>query len=581
MLDRQPVIWEQPHGRHVTAAVIGVLVSLLLHGAVLQLLPPLPVGRPPEVKGRETFRPIALGDVRRMMADRLERPERFRAEDPELMAPSPLDTEAFRGLLDHMALREPETMETVLAGETDPLAEIQAAESERHWDPRPDLVRIRDRIVPDEAGALPRQFLPDIERTPLAPDITWPAEAPDDGLLARAATMDALMADGTVRPVRDPALSGDRVPGWRIHAESFPAIDAPDPVAERDDEITDMPAIEQWLALDIETFARSVDPEHVYFRMRIRRREEDALPVLPRDILLIQDCSASMTQNLLDETKKGLLRIVDGLGPGDRFDIVRFADDTEICFGEMTPVTPLTRARANWFIQDMRARGSTDVFASLQPVLALDREPGRPVIAVLVTDGIPTTGLVDTSDIIERFSEANRGAVSVFSVGAGRRVNDFLVDFISYKNRGDARVVTNMRAVPDALEELGRQLSRPVLTDLRYHFAGLDEANVYPRSLTHLYLDRPLVIYGRVPAGTREAAIQIVGRSGAEQKDMVFRVNFDRGRPGPGDIRREWAWQKTYHLIGEHIRTGDDRLLARIRDVAGQYDLQVLYARGE
>ena len=58
------------------------------------------------------------------------------------------------------------------------------------------------------------------------------------------------------------------------------------------------------------------------------------------------------------------------------------------------------------------------------------------MIAVLLTDGRPTMGTVDSSDIIARFSKLNGGEVSVFTVGAGDRVNAFLLDLLGHNNRG-------------------------------------------------------------------------------------------------------------------------------------------------
>ncbi|NIP98520.1 MAG: VWA domain-containing protein, partial [Akkermansiaceae bacterium] len=104
-----------------------------------------------------------------------------------------------------------------------------------------------------------------------------------------------------------------------------------------------------------------------------------------------------------------------------------------------------------WFIRNMTARGKTDVFTSLQSVAAMERTQGRPVIAVLVTDGRPTMGMVDSSDIIEEFTRVNDGGVSVFGFGGGRRVNRYLLDFLSYKNRGDSELVRELGDIPEGL----------------------------------------------------------------------------------------------------------------------------------
>ena len=52
--------------------------------------------------------------------------------------------------------------------------------------------------------------------------------------------------------------------------------------------------------------------------------------------------------------------------------------------------------------------------------------------------------MVDSSDIIESFTRANAGAISMFALSAGNRVNRFLLDMLSYKNRGDSLVVAEL-----------------------------------------------------------------------------------------------------------------------------------------
>ncbi len=68
-----------------------------------------------------------------------------------------------------------------------------------------------------------------------------------------------------------------------------------------------------------------------------------------------------------------------------------------------------------------------------------------------------------------------------------------------------------------------------------------------------------------------------MGHSGEERRDMVFTLPWETAAAGGGDIRGQWAWQKVYHLIGEHIRTRDASVLDKVRALAAQYGLAVPY----
>ncbi len=564
--------WDKPRARHAVAAATALALSVLMHALILTQFPPLPVGSPPRLDEDGRIRPVILGDVRRHMAETLERPERFRAQDPDVLGAESMDPGAFRDLLEQVLPSEPADLGVALAGEDQALA-MPELETERDtWDPRQDMVQIRERIVPDERAALPRRMVPDIDRTAAGFDVAEPADA--------VAMERAARSEGWLR-----AGAGDGR-GWRgtvtepdkaDAAADRTALTLPDVLDEAPDEVTDVAPIEQLLALDVATFTEPDDPDHVYFEIRIRRSGAEALPVLPKDVLLIQDASASMTQQAVDRAKEGMHQWLRTLREGDRFDVIAFNDAIARAFGEWTPVDVLTRSRATFFIENMRAQGGTDIFASLQPLLEMDAAADRPVIAVMVSDGVPTVGVVDSTEIIARFSEENAGRVSVFNVGAGRRVNKYLLDFLSYKNRGDAIMTDDAAAISDALSRMAHEVSRPVLANLRLRVAGAPEVDMYPEMLTHLYLDRPLVVYGRKPAGTRDPVLHIVGRSGPEVKDMLFRLDFDQAAAGNAVIRTEWAWQRVYYLVGEHIRTRDPTVLREIRRMAGAYGLRVLY----
>jgi len=573
-------LFSRPRQRHLVAGCAAVLLSLLLHGLALQHLPALPVGRPPAMDTDDRYRPMVLGDVRQRMIENLERPDRFRPEDPALASMDAVSLDSFKSLMEELVPPEPVEMGVVLSGEGEALVQPDAHMQRERWDPRADIVQIRDTIVPDEISALPRRYVADVERSSMVPDITLPTDSPQLAMLARGEGLSsAWSAQSAV-----PGMEGRAglTPTLRLEPDRdadglHVAEDAPDLFQEAPDAISSVAPIENLLRMQLETFADPSDTGFVYFKMTIERAGAEALPVLPKDMLIIQDASRSMTQRKLDAAKKGIHRWLQLLSPGDRFDVVRFNDSTERAFGQWAPYNAVNQSRAALFVESMRAQGGTDVFESLQPLNQLPLESGRPVIAILISDGVPTTGIVDSTDIIEQFSRANAGRVSVFAVGAGPSINRYLLDFISYKNRGDSIMTDHTEAITSNIEQLAIQLQRPVLMDLRYRFTGVSGLEAYPQALTHLYLDRPLSIYGRAPLTRNEWVIQVIGQSGADSKDMLFPVRFTDAQPGGAHIRTEWAWQKVYHLIGSHIQTRQPETLESIRRMSAEYGLRVLY----
>ncbi|MBN1270448.1 MAG: VWA domain-containing protein [Kiritimatiellae bacterium] len=564
------------HPRNLYAAVAGVVVSLLVHILVLRNFPSLPVGKPADVDLMRRLRPLELGDVRPRAVRAMQRPSVFRPADPGRLAenlPAPGEMEdALREVLPE----SPDLSAAPLAGEESALAEPPVEEREV-WEGRADVLQINERILADEVSALPRWYVPETPREATAPDITLPAERPEDEpdlSVARLAAGEGRGPDG-LRGVGIPSALGT-AEAVETEVESEGRREASALLDEKPAEITAVEPIEDLLTLDVQAY-RPPDEAQVYFAIHIKRRSDEVLPVLPKDVLLIQDCSESMTQRKLENCKAGLHRWLERLGPDDRFNIMGFREEPYLCFEDWQAVTPAAKARARGFIEQMVSRGRTDVYASLQGLLGMTRKSARPVIAVLVTDGRPTAGVLDSAEIIEGFTDENSAGRSVFCVGAGQRVNRFLLDLLSYKNRGDSLIVADRRELPERMDGWAKTLGRPVLADLEYRFAGPDGLEVYPRTLTHLYLDRPLTVYGRVPA-EEAMAFQILGASGDRQHDMVFRLDWTETGVGDEKVRTQWAWHKIYDLIGRHLKTGSPAIMRQIQSIASRYGLRVPYA---
>lgn len=579
--DRSWLIPRHPAPRRSAAAAASLAVSLLIHFLVIGRMPPIRLPGPPlemfrEPEPRISIRPFPLDPVAEPAVPRS--PARFHPDSGDLPPASSLRPAAWDSPPDPLLL-QPAMPPAPLPAESAPLMESPVPAPLPAWEPRAERMEIDRILVPPELAARPRRVEPAVPRTEIAPDLTlpvpeWPA-APDARLEPAPVpgAMPPAEAPGPQRPAAGPAAgpppdSGDWSGRLERIIEETALPPPPGPETELD----------RFLSLGLETHRPHDEPEALYFRVTLRRAGQEALPVIPKDLLLIQDVSQSMTQALLDRCKEGLQRALSAaLNPGDRFNVISFRDETAACFEEWTLAGPVERARAAWFLEQMESWGRTDLFGSFAPVLAA-AESRRPSLALVVSDGRPTAGLTDDVQVIESFSERNRGRVPVFTFGAGPEANRFLLDFLSHRNRGDSRAVSQPGAVPGEIEAFARELSRPVLFGVSARFLGVDETRVFPRSLTPLFLDRPLVLIGRVAADAPSAAIRITGIDAAgRRREMIARLDWSEAAPAEPGIVGEWVRMKQADLIGEHIRSRDPRLLEALRDLSDRYGLPVPY----
>lgn len=565
---------------HLVAAAIAFVISAGLHTAVLSRISSIPIlVRPASIEPKR-FTPIEMADVRLTPPEAIQSLETTVLEKPpsdvpvESMAPDAQDAITAPEPV-HLPLPAPDAT-PVVSAPPEVTADVPPAV-------RQEVLAIQDRMVPDQAEALPRRWIEkEIPRIDRAPDIQLPV----DPTVAAAGS-------GSFNPALAASFVEDMdagTPDWSAVMQSrititnsgnaiqprLPSGGLTGMLDEHPESISTLKSIENLLQINVVGYEHADDP-YLYVALQIEPATQGILQPQPRDVLFIQDSSESMTPVKLDECRRGLKRWLDFLNPGDRFEIMGFRDSTYTCFGDWTEYNAETRQQAMTFIDGMRAVGDTDVYRSLESALSRPFDPSRTSMLILVTDGRPTVGVIGSSEIIEGITRFNRGNVSVFSVGGGKKVNSFFLDLMSYRNRGEAVVARGEEEIPSAMETWARQLQRPVLTDLSYTFSGVDASEIYPKQLTHLFQDRPLVIHGRFPRDARQIAFQVVGRAGDNWHDMVFLIDRDQITAGTVDLRSKWAWQKVYHMIGDYLSDSTAERLETIRSFAEAYNLVVPY----
>ena len=565
---------------------IAVVLSILVHGLLFLLLPGLDIFRLPKTRVAEKSVSLRLDDVKLAADHEAEpRPPRFKpAEARGEAVAGDIGAEAttIRHPTDESAVEPRVIGAGMLVGEQRTLAEPVPVER-LLWEPRQDILSINRQIVPnDKVPPRPRRYVEALPRTATAVDIVAPAD--------RDALERGVASTGAYYMVDDPSQFawGRNVPAG-AGGGGGSAREVPPPAetireeprkltAEDRKRASILKALETYLKAEAFVYRTPPGTHYDYCRIEISRRTPELLPVLSKDILLVQDGSASITEQKLHFCREGMLKALELLGPGDRFNVAEFRDSLSLCFEKWATVDDATLQRAREFIGRMESSGNTDIFDSLKDLLALPRREGRPVMLMVVSDGVATTGLTDHSLIIEAFSQVNRGAVSVFTVGTYPGVNAYLLDLLSYRNRGDTFVVKTGRwDIPDVIASRVREISRPVLSDVRFRFAGQTYCDAYPILTANLYLDRPLVLFGRYPKGATNLVFQATGRADDIQCDMVFELDPSKSREGGADVRTNWAWQRAYYLIGEHNRTRQPGILTELKALGKTFKIRIPY----
>lgn len=285
--------------------------------------------------------------------------------------------------------------------------------------------------------------------------------------------------------------------------------------------------------------------------------EADAKRIVPKDVVFVLDTSGSMAGRKLDQAKNALRFCVENLNDGDRFDVVRFATETEPLFNALQPADRAARDRALAFIADLRPIGGTAIHDALQRALALlPAGPERPRTVIFLTDGLPTVGESNVDRIVEdtaRRAAEGGGGTRVFCFGIGNDVNTHLLDRITGATHAVSEYVLPEEDLEVKVSRFFTKVKDPVLAGVTLTFPDAVKARLlYPSPVPDLFRGEQLVLVGRY-AQDGAGRLVLEGRVDGDRRRFEFEASFGDGTEAREFIPRLWATRRIGHLL-EQIR---------------------------
>ena len=422
-----------------------------------------------------------------------------------------------------------------------PAAEAAApSEGERIAVPKPELPpEVLVRTVPDGSRELPEAAAEDGFSAPAAP----PKMAMESPKLAPAAEAPAPSSLGVALPpapvFEAPVFSSAAV----VEPGAVAKIDAgeKDEGSESGEGASDavMPKVDEAVVEKEKEAVRSlVDAEDAkemnsvvrasvesgvdggwrYFKVKLDPSE--SLETVPKDLVVLIDASGSIGKDRMGSIRGAAKRILrSAANTGDRFNLVAFRDRYSYAF-------------KSW--QDF----NTATFD-------LPRDPKRPLVALVVTDGDANAGVSDTASILSRFTALNDGLVSVYMYGVKESANRELIDILTRGNRGESFIFEGSRfRAGEGLEALSERFRDPVLSDLRLVFASDSRAEAYPRLLRNLYRGRGVELVGRVPVDEKKVSFSLKGLNGQQAFESYFSLDIGKDGGRGSALAGEWRAER-------------------------------------
>ena len=276
------------------------------------------------------------------------------------------------------------------------------------------------------------------------------------------------------------------------------------------------------------TATSAQEGEWVYFKVVVEAKKE--LETVPKDVVVLLDASGSIGNDRLKSCRAAARAILRSCtNSGDRFNLVAFRNKFSYAFRNWQECNKQSFERADKWLDNLTAHGRTDVFDVIKSVLTLPRDPARPLIALVVTDGDANAGVKETAQILSKFTTLNDGLVSVYMYGVKATANRELIDVLTHGNRGESFIYGGSRwNAGNGIEGLSQRFRDPVLSDLRIVFTTNSKAETYPKLLRNLYKGEVLPVYGRVPKGTSRVAFSIKGLNGTKSYEGFFDIDLSK-----------------------------------------------------
>lgn len=277
--------------------------------------------------------------------------------------------------------------------------------------------------------------------------------------------------------------------------------------------------------------------------------------IATKDVVFVFDTSGSMMGKKIEQARHALDSLLGNLNPDDRFNIITFSSDVRPWKNQLVSASKNNLDAAHDWIKDIKAVGGTDIDDALQKALGMMSASGsRPQQIVFLTDGQPTVGQTDVSQILRDIHSKNTNT-RLFSFGVGYDVNTLLLDSLAEENRGSTDYVLPSEDIEEKVGALYAKIAYPVLTNPRLDWGDADVYDVYPTHLPDIFRGSQVIVFGRFKGkGTFTPQLSGVmdGKNVAIKSDDALQEN----QADAGYLPRLWAMRKVGFLMDSARRSG-------------------------
>ncbi|XP_014648452.1 PREDICTED: inter-alpha-trypsin inhibitor heavy chain H1 isoform X2 [Ceratotherium simum simum] len=292
---------------------------------------------------------------------------------------------------------------------------------------------------------------------------------------------------------------------------------------------------------------------------------------LNKSLVFVIDISSSMQGQKVKQTKEALLKILEDIRPGDYFDLVLFGSEVQSWRGSLVQASAANLQAAQDFVRHFNLAGSTNLNGGLlQGIEILNKAQGslpevsnHAPILIMLTDGEPTEGVTDRSQILKNVRNAIGGKFPLYNLGFGRDVDFNFLEVMSMENNGRAERIYEDHDAAQQLQGFYDQVATPLLVDVELQYPQNAVSALTQHRHKQYYEGSEIVVAGRIAdrkLSSFKADIQARGE-GREFKTTCLvdegemkKLLQERGHMLENHVERLWAYLTIQELLAKRMK---------------------------
>ncbi|KAM4882187.1 inter-alpha-trypsin inhibitor heavy chain H1 [Thomomys bottae] len=289
-----------------------------------------------------------------------------------------------------------------------------------------------------------------------------------------------------------------------------------------------------------------------------------------KNLVFVIDISGSMEGRKVQQTKEALLKILEDIRPGDYFDLVLFGSQVKTWKGSLVQASEPNLQAARDFVKRFSLAGATNLNGGLlqgieilnKAQASLPEVRNHASILIMLTDGEPTEGETDRSQILQNVRSAIRGRFPLYNLGFGHDLDFSFLEVMSMENNGWAQRIYEDHDATQQLQGFYKQVASPLLTDVELQYPQ-DAISALTQHRHKQYYDgSEILVAGRIAdhkLGSFKADVRAHGE-GREFKatclvdeEEMKKLLQERGHMLENHVERLWAYLTIQELLAKRM----------------------------